>query len=141
MFLAIPLVSILIYIPAFLTASLYQVRLLSFLCASSLLATAYMLVFIPTKKVGAINRSLQSLEAFSPERPIHKFIPYLNGILGLLLAVNALSWRGRSGVHGEFWILCLLPTIIFSISVAARRIMLDVDVGELEHLKYGYKGA
>jgi len=31
--------------------------------------------------------------------------------------------------------------VVFSISVAARKIMLDVDVDELEKLKYGYKGA
>jgi len=31
--------------------------------------------------------------------------------------------------------------VVFSISIVARRIMLEVDVDELERLRYGYKGA
>jgi len=101
-----------------------------------------MLVFIPNEKGGANNGSHHSPRTFPPQqRPINKYIPYLNGTFGLLLAIDGLIWRGRSGVHEGFWILCLLPTIVFSISIVARRIMLEVDVDELERLRYGYKGA
>lgn len=31
--------------------------------------------------------------------------------------------------------------VVFAIVMLARRVMLDVDVGELEGLRYGYKGA
>ena len=31
--------------------------------------------------------------------------------------------------------------VVFSIVVVARRVMISVDITELEDLKYGYKGA
>jgi hypothetical protein len=33
------------------------------------------------------------------------------------------------------------PLVSFSIIMLAKRLMLSVDVDELEHLKYQYKGA
>lgn len=76
----------------------------------------------------------------------------------MLIALNALGFQNKRGVHEGFWLLCLLPlseypisifrgsqadtpTVSFSVIMLARRLMLSVDVGELEKLKYRYKGA
>ena len=64
-----------------------------------------------------------------------------NGALSLLLALNAAIYRDRKDIHGAFWILCLSPIACFSIIMLAKRLMISVDVGQLEKLRYGYKGA
>ncbi|MCJ1243501.1 hypothetical protein MMC30_000698 [Trapelia coarctata] len=142
LFLAVPLISVMTFLPAVMMSPLYQAKLISFFCVSSLLASAYMLVFVPNDRGGGTSQPREVFTTFATDsKPIHKYLPYLNGALSLLLAINAINWRGRRGVHEGFWVLCLLPAVVFSITVAARKIMLDVDINELERLKYGYKGA
>ena len=97
------------YLPAILTSRSTQAKLVSFLNMTSLLATAYILVFISTKKRDMFKgkRALTPLQ--EEARPVHRYLPYLNGALSFLLAVNAIAWRERKGVHEGFWVLCLLP--------------------------------
>ena len=70
-----------------------------------------------------------------------------------------MAFRERKGVHDGFWILCLLPAgkplalfirflkvnfrpvVVLCVIMYARRVMLSVDIEELENLKYDYKGA
>ncbi|MCJ1401739.1 hypothetical protein MMC11_004956 [Xylographa trunciseda] len=142
LFLALPLVTPMTFLPAIATSSLYQVKFLSFICISSLLATGYMLVFVSFKKPDNRRRESRDPDRFEPATgPIAQYLPYLNGALSFLLALNAVDWRGRGGVHPGFWILCFQPAFVFFIIVAVKKIMLDVDIDELEDLKYGYKGA
>lgn len=109
-FLAVPLISLMTFLPAVVMSPLYLVKLISFFCVSSLLATAYILVFIPNEKSSGTNRPPKNLTTFPADsKPVHKYLPYLNGMLSLLLAINAINWRGRRGVHEGFWMLCLLP--------------------------------
>jgi len=98
------------FLPAIIMGPLYQVKFISLFCVSSLLATAYILAFVPNEKGGGIRRPREVFTTFAADsKPIHKYLPYLNGTLSLLLAINALNWRGRRGVHEGFWMLCLLP--------------------------------
>ncbi|KAL2051593.1 hypothetical protein ABVK25_008007 [Lepraria finkii] len=142
-FLAIPTVSATSYIPALIMSRLLQVKLISLLSMTSLIATAYILVFVPNTRAESPERAKSRREVQSkPEKgPVHKYIGYLNGGLSLLIALNAMSFKDKQGVHEGFWLLCLLPVVSFSIIILARRLMLSVDVGELEDLKYRYKGA
>ncbi len=125
---------------------------------TSLMATAYILVFIPNTRP-ASSKQASSRRQLAPEpSPVHKYIGYLNGGLSLLIGLNAISFKDKRGVHEGFWLLCFLPVgehfgtledvfpadilpVSFSIILLARRLMLSVDVDELEDLKYRYKGA
>ena len=93
------------------------------------------------------------------DSPIHQYLPYLNGALTSLIALNTLTISSKKGVHDGFWLLCLLPAckfhlvfinveiligeiaVVLAVTMYAKRLMRSVDVGELEKLKYPYKGA
>lgn len=129
------------YIPALVMSRLVQARLVSLLCMTSLIATAYTLAFIPNTKPKSPNR-IKSKRQLEPQPgPIHQYISYLNGALSLLCALNAITFRDKPGVHDGFWLLCLLPVVSFIVIILARTLMRSVDVDALEDLKYGYKGA
>lgn len=90
---------------------LLQVKLISLLSMTSLIATAYILVFVPNTRAESPERARSRREVQSkPEQgPVHKYISYLNGGLSLLIALNAMSFKDKQGVHEGFWLLCLLP--------------------------------
>lgn len=97
------------YIPALITSRLVQARLVSLLCMTSLIATAYMLAFVPNVRPKPPNR-VKSKRGLEPESgPVHQYISYLNGALSLLCALNSITFRDKRGVHDGFWLLCLLP--------------------------------
>ena len=88
---------------------LLSVKVISILSMSSLVATAYILIFIPTARSdeGRIEqpRTQPQLRA----SPVQKYIGYLNGTLSILIAFNAIGFKGKRGVHEGFWLLCILP--------------------------------
>ena len=97
------------YIPTLITSSLVQAKLVSLLCITSLIATAYILAFIPTTGSKSQDR-VKSKRQLKPEAgPIHRYIGYLNGALSLVCALNSVTFREKAGVHDGFWVLCLLP--------------------------------
>jgi hypothetical protein len=49
--------------------------------------------------------------------------------------------RFRNDGNDSLWILYLVPGVVFQIAFLARNAMLSVDIGELEALRYEYKGA
>ena len=130
---------------------LFQAKLVSLLCVASLIATAYILTLVPNTRPKSPNQAKSG--------PVRQYIiSYLNGALSLLCALNSITLRDKPGVHDGFWLLCLLPVgrwllsydmpvqpkkcaVSFVVITLARRLMLSVDVDELEKLKYGYKGA
>ena len=137
---------------------LLQVKLISVLSMTSLIATAYILIFVPNTRPASSKKASSRRQLASELGPVHKYIGYLNGGLSLLIGLNAISFRDKRGVHEGFWLLCFLPvgehfgtlkgvfpadtlTVSFSVIILARRLMLSVDVDELEDLKYRYKGA
>ena len=151
-----------VYIPALIISRVVQAKLVSLLCMTSLIATAYILTFVPNTRPNTSPKSpnrVRSKRQLEPESgPVHQYISYLNGALSLLCALNSITFRDKRGVHDGFWLLCLLPVgrwpltrdiavrpnryaVSFTIIMLARRLMLSVDVNELENLKYGYKGA
>lgn len=88
---------------------LVSAKLISLLSMSSLIATAYILVFVPNTRPDNAQRK-KSRQQLQPEPgPVHKYINYLNGGLSLLIGLNALNFRDKRGVHEGFWLLCLLP--------------------------------
>ncbi|CAF9910209.1 MAG: hypothetical protein ALECFALPRED_006419 [Alectoria fallacina] len=108
-FLAVPCVSAMTYIPTLIMPGLGQAKLVSLLCMTSLIATAYILALAPNTRPESPNgaKSKRSLEV--KPGPVHQYISYLNCALSLLCALNANNFRDKQGVHDGFWLLCLLP--------------------------------
>lgn len=108
-FLAIPTTSVMTFFPAILTSRSLQAKFVSILAITSLLSTAYMLVFISNRRSQDHKRK-RPMRYLEPETgPVHRYLGYLNAGLSLLLSLYAIGFRGRKGVHDGFWILCLLP--------------------------------
>ena len=146
------------YIPALIMSRLVQTKLISLLCMTSLIATAYILVFVPNTRLSPPIRA-KSKRRLEPESgPVHQYIVYLDGALSLVCSLNAITFKDRRGVHDGFWLLCLLPigkwclccaravrsnrcAVSLTVILFARHLMLSVDVDELEALQYEYKGA
>ena len=141
-----------------MTSRLVQVALVSLVCMTSLIATAYILAFVPNSKPKPLDQAKSMRQPEPDVGPVRQYIGYLNGALSLLCALNCTTLRDKQGVHDGFWLLCLLPigrwpfscgmsprpnvcAVSFTIITLARRLMLSVDVDELENLKYEYKGA
>lgn len=152
-----PLVSVVTYLPAMVLSSSMQAKLVALLNITSLLATAYHLAVIPIGQSGRPHKHLVRGPIQRSSRPVYRYLPYLNGVFSLVLGLNALIWPGRRGVHEGFWALCLLPPgkprpppstciltempAVFFVTLFAEKALAEVDVEELEGLKYGYKGA
>ena len=116
-FLAIPMISTMTYLPAILTSPSMQAKLVSFINITSLLATAYILVFISSRKPDPVIGKYSFINIQNEPGPMRRYLPYLNGGLSFLLALNAIIWRQRTGVHDGFWLLCFLPAgILHSVS-------------------------
>ena len=97
------------FLPALLTTSLFQARVLCLLSMSSLMCTAYILLFIPKLNSDAANRN-HTQEILQPASgPIRRYLGYLNGGLSMLILLNVFSLKGKRGVHEGFWLLCILP--------------------------------
>lgn len=76
---------------------------------TSLIGTAYSLVFVPATQPKPANR-LQLVRDFDQKAgPINSYLGYLNGCLSLLVLLNALNLKDKDGVHEGFWLLCILP--------------------------------
>jgi len=73
--------------------------------------------------------------------PLQLYLPYLNAALVALLALAGFVGQRVGKREGEALWFALLPGVVYGIVVVAKAIMGSVDVGELEGLKYGYKGA
>lgn len=148
-----------------LSGSRYSLVLLCLLSITSLLSTAYSAHFIPIPKSSSERMKSTSMQSMMVENgPAERYLPYLNGAICLLLFFAAWAQKGATNVTNQsnhFWIWCLVPggmhasltataavlvwltglLVIFTFYHLGRRAMLDVDIGELERLKYDYKGA
>ena len=97
------------YIPTLIMSNLVQAKLVSLLCMTSLIATAYILVFIPNTRPESPNRVKLKKQLEPESGPIRQYISYLNGALSLVCALNSITFRDKRGVHDGFWVICLLP--------------------------------
>lgn len=79
------------------------------------------------------------------EGPLIKSLPFLNGVINVLLTLS--SWlirgRGRAGVPEQMWLYLLLPCIMLGMVEMARWTIFaeHQELGRLKGLRYGYKGA
>lgn len=108
-FLAIPTISTITFLPALLTSRLFQARILCLLSMSSLICTAYILISIPKNKLDAANRKHTQQILQPASGPIRRYINYFNGGLSILILLNSFNLKGKRGVHEGFWLLCILP--------------------------------
>jgi hypothetical protein len=91
-----------------------------------------MLAYLPPQKPG-----LKGTE----DGPIKRYLGILNVGICVVLAVASWSmgWWGKERERG-LGVLCLLPGLVLGVVTMARRLVLSVDLDELERLKYHYKG-
>jgi hypothetical protein len=143
-----------------------QASLLSILSITSLLSSAYTLYSLPSSTTG-----FPALDAFWAKKPapaaaskhnddqretaarlpqlgdrvdkspLELYLPGLNLVLvGLISVIGVLLGSGVDG--GDLGTLyALLPAGVLGLVVVVKLEMGSVDVGELEGLRYGYKGA
>lgn len=79
------------------------------LSVSSLIATAYILIFVPNTPSEPLNSKQPKQISRFRDGPIRQYINFLNGTLALLIAINVPTLINKEGVHEGFWLLCLLP--------------------------------
>ncbi|KAI9811443.1 MAG: hypothetical protein M1827_005426 [Pycnora praestabilis] len=164
--LALPLILIPLYLlPHFNRSNI----LLSLLSITSLLSTAYTILFIatppPPPSLLSSSSSFSSTAQGVPETPLkrlrtvlgaapttlkngeggplNRYLPYLNTVLSTLLALMGfwLSFSGRSGSEGDEWVIWVGPGVVHALTTLAQTWMRSVDINELENLRYRYKGA
>jgi hypothetical protein len=148
LFLSLPLGCTLAYLPPLFNPQTYLLALLSI---TSLLSTAYILYYLPAGKTGIAEIDALNVKEKSKERrlprlgevvdkgPIEMYLPYLNlGLSGVLALAGLLVGGKGAELFSGFG---YLPGLIYGFVIVAKVVMGSVDVGELEDLKYGFKGA
>jgi hypothetical protein len=138
MFLAISLILAIAYLFFLFGSPTPHAFLLSLLSVTSLLSTAYMLAYMPPQKP---DRKGKRPIRGAGEGPIKRYLVSLNvGVcVVLILASWSMGWWGK-GEEGGLGVLCLVPGLVLGVVAIARRLVLTVDVDELEGLRYHYKG-
>jgi hypothetical protein len=151
--LALPLASILLYLPSLFTT---PTALLSLLSITSLLSTAYLLYSLPPGMTSIAfldnlnnpspsisQKSPQGIQGFKQFRlgdgPIAQYLPYLNlGLCTVLVLLGMVVGRRTEIWWGFEW----LPAGVQAVVLLAKWVMGSVDPeGELGGLRYGFKGA
>ncbi|OWT43633.1 hypothetical protein VFPPC_18164 [Pochonia chlamydosporia 170] len=153
--LFLPLLSTIPYIPLLLRPP--PTPIIAILALTSLLSTTYILYKLPPAETGigpldawirrddippaaeTVRRLRRGLGA--EKAPLEMYLPYLNCLLVMVLAVMGLVVEGEEGSFA--WIgVGNLPGIVYGVVLAAKVVMGGVDPErELGGLKYGYKGA
>ena len=137
--LIIPLVSPLYFIyTAIFSSSTAQQRLLALLSSSSVLCTAYLLLFMPLQ-APLRNGNKAAHQRDTADGPVEQYLAYLSAALAALLLLAAvLSW-GR-GVYEEA-LKQALPAVIFSLTMFVRQQLAPLDLEDLQKARYQLKGA
>lgn len=154
-FLALPLSCVLFYLRAFLWPTSYATWLGGLLSITSLACTAWILYAVPLPPPEKLNKGKQpagrpqsgipqvkmNFDAFSTTgtSPIEQAIIPLNGVLAGILAIHA--WFAPSMRNEQAWVWGVLPGVCYMLVLNARLQLRPVGWGELEGLRYEYKGA
>ncbi|CRG85540.1 hypothetical protein PISL3812_02592 [Talaromyces islandicus] len=142
-FTIVPLVAIVAYIPAIFSSSLTTgTRFTCIICILSLSTTAYMMKVGPfdlkERRLGEPGVLAVQEGKLDPRG----YLIYINTAMCVLLFLK--SWYTSSGQghddHQQF-ILDILPGVVLGAVVIASRSLIEVDIGELQKLRYEYKGA
>ncbi|PWY63545.1 hypothetical protein BO70DRAFT_347492 [Aspergillus heteromorphus CBS 117.55] len=135
-FAAIPLLSGFIYIPPMLSgfSSLHE-QCLSFISVISLLATAYIMKHLPLQHPDPMGK-------ISDNRArVKSCLVIVNAIVCTLLTlIYAFYPMAETRLKVQSF-RYLIPGAMFVAILIARKVMLSVDLKELENLRYMYKGA
>ncbi|KAK4170609.1 hypothetical protein QBC36DRAFT_371872 [Triangularia setosa] len=147
----LPLLSSLPYLIMFLSpSSSSSSRLFPLLALSSLCSTLYLLYTLPTTSTGFffldITPTVGGMRVKSPtvKSPLEEYLPWLNLLLVVLVVLMGLVQEkvGKGGGGPHPVLLGGLPGIVYGVCIGVKKAMAGVDVeGELEGLRYGYKGA
>lgn len=153
-FTAFPLLLTLAYLPP-LSAPRGGGAALPLLAVSSLLCTAWAMYFLPpartgialldtlvagTKPASAKARGKRKVGA-GGDGPVQRYLGVMNVCLAGVVLVAGLL-RGGEDVGGLGVVrLSALPAVALGVVLGVKAVMASVDVGELEELRYGYKGA
>ena len=116
-FVAIPLVACLAFVPPLLTSPSFLAKFISLLAITSLLASAYTLLYIPLPSKQTqdpkVKRPMRDLEPEPELGPLKRYLIPLNGALSVLVSLNATRFRDRPVVPGGFWLFCYVPSCRF----------------------------
>ncbi|KAL2816161.1 hypothetical protein BJX63DRAFT_430448 [Aspergillus granulosus] len=140
MFSAIPLVSTVVFLPSLLSSDSlgFTRRLYSFLGIASLLATAYTMKYIPPMHPDPKGKR----PIRNPDLTAHvrRFLIPGNSAVCVLLGLVYLFSSGSSslGIQPTAY---LVPAALLITVLLVRQIMISVDLGPLDELRYEYKGA
>ncbi|KAK0251882.1 hypothetical protein LTS16_000639 [Friedmanniomyces endolithicus] len=138
--LVIPLVSALyfIYIAIF-GSSTAQQRIIALLSSSSVLCTAYLLLFMPPQAPVRHGNNTAAHQRDAMDGPIKQYLAYLSAALATLLLLAAvLSWR--RGVYEEA-LRQALPAVVFGLTMFVRQQLAPLDLEDLQKARYLLKGA
>jgi len=131
-----------LFAPIFYRTRLSKPKYLAAMGITSLILTIYMLVLIPnrgrripTKGVKLVRQDLVELT------PLQRYVPYLNAILAALVGYSGLEFKDSPRVHDGFWMICFVPLVMYIGIQMARKFLVEVDIDELEDMRYDYKGA
>ena len=91
-------------------SDLFQPRVIAILSISSLICSAYILLFVPNLKPSGGSNQPRGLADNVDSGPLQLYLVPMNGILSSLLGFNAITFQGTQGVHDGFWVLCLMPS-------------------------------
>lgn len=140
-FTILPLVTAAAFLPALLSSSAttYQ-RTLCFLSIMSLLASAYIMKYIPLRRPNRKDKGLVR-EVEEDSTPLGRHLIPANAALCALLTLASCFIGGWKQSDGVQWIPYLVPGAVLGTIWVAQRVMTSVDVGQLEDLRYEYKGA
>ncbi|KAG5984413.1 hypothetical protein E4U55_004875 [Claviceps digitariae] len=166
--LALPLATTILYLPLLFRTPREAITAL--LSLTSLLSTTYLLYALPPETTGlqpldawitrgrvphaagsaaagVMERQARRLQrGLGCERaPLEMYLPYLNGVLAVVLALMGLVTERAAGGGGEggfAWIVRgNLPGIVYGVVLLAKVVMGGVDPErELSPLKYEYRG-
>ncbi|EEH08656.1 conserved hypothetical protein [Histoplasma capsulatum G186AR] len=142
-FTALPLASILLYLPyIFYSTSTGSQRLLCILSIASLLSTAYIMKYIRLGRPDPEDE-LPRRDTGAEQWPmtLRQYLVAANTVICATLSVVAFSTENNSHNGDVFWALYLVPGSVFILIWGSRKIMMSIDIKELEYLRYEYKGA
>jgi hypothetical protein len=121
---------------------MYSVPLPSSL--SSNVRTRPSTIFAPSTS-GTTSTSISNSRAAEFQGPLLTHLPRLNVLIAVLLLGVSCLFSSRTDVNGSegFWLLLLLPAVMWGVVFVVKASMLEIQsgLGELEGLKYEYKGA
>ena len=108
-FQAVPLISVLAFLPALIISNSFKAKLVSVLGITSLISTAYILAFLPAQMAEPPSERSRKPVFLSKSSPVDRYLGKLNAGLSVLIAAYAFSFRNARDAHDGFWLLCLLP--------------------------------